>query len=75
MLLRDVAYNEDNKYKMLIIKFQELKHSNQKKSSIGAGEVREMHLFVQTGTQHSQYSIDWLGEKYNKDLRFSHRCI
>lgn len=46
MLLRDAAYNEDSKYKMLIIKFQELKHSNQKKALIGAGEVREMHLFI-----------------------------
>lgn len=43
---------------MLIIKFQELKYSNQKKALIGAGEAREMHLFVQTGTQHSQYLTD-----------------
>lgn len=58
MLLRDAACNEDSKYKMLIIIFQELKHSNQKKALIGVGEVREMHLFIQTGTPHSQYLTD-----------------
>lgn len=30
----------------------------QSKESFGAGEAREMHLFVQTGTQHSQYLTD-----------------